>query len=167
MTSEHIFLVETESHEQVLSQVVKFLSSYQLVRYDRFEVKREGIISVQDERFWEVLEKGLQKNYEILQDFIGELKSKGSQSVDDLRSLPQGYLSKLVHLIAHFVDGFFSVDSYFYNLILIEHSHFLSPYLKRRMLRVRQNFYLIPAIGYFEEKIHPFEMFSPRKFFKY
>jgi len=165
MTSEHIFLVEAESHEQVLSQVVKFLSSYQLVRYDRFEVKREGIISVQDERFWEVLEKGLQKNYEILQGFIGELKSEGYQSVDDLRSLPQGYLSKLVHLIAHFVDGFFSVDSYFYNLI--EGSHFLSPYLKRRMLRVRQNFYLIPAIGYFEEKIHPFEMFSPRKFFKY
>jgi hypothetical protein len=165
MTSEHIFLVEAESHEQALSQVVKFLSSYQLVRYDRFEVKREGIISVQDERFWEVLEKGLQKNYEILQGFIGELKSEGYQLVDDLRSLPQGYLSKLVHLIAHFVDGFFSVDSYFYNLI--EDSHFLSLYLKRRMLRVRQNFYLIPAIGYFEEKIHPFEMFSPRKFLKY
>jgi hypothetical protein len=165
MTSEHIFLVEAESHEQALSQVVKFLSSYQLVRYDRFEVKREGIISVQDERFWEVLEKGLQKNYEILQGFIGELKSEGYQLVDDLRSLPQGYLSKLLHLIAHFVDGFFSVDSYFYNLI--EDSHFLSLYLKRRMLRVRQNFYLIPAIGYFEEKIHPFEMFSPRKFLKY
>jgi hypothetical protein len=165
MTSEHIFLVEAESPEQALSQVVKFLSSYQLVRYDRFEVKREEIISVQDERFWEVLEKGLQKNYEILQGFIGELKSEGYQLVDDLRSLPQGYLSKLVHLIAHFVDGFFSIDSYFYNLI--EDSHFLSPYFKRRMLRGRQNFYLIPAIGYFEEKIHPFEMFSPRKFFKY
>jgi len=165
MTSEHIFLVEAESPEQALSQVVKFLSSYQLVRYDRFEVKREKIISVQDERFWEVLEKGLQKNYEILQGFIGELKSEGYQLVDDLRSLPQGYLSKLVHLIAHFVDGFFSVDSYFYNLI--EDSHFLSPYLKRRMLRGTQNFYLIPAIGYFAEKIHPFEMFSPREFFKY
>ena len=150
MTSEHIFLVEADSHEQALSQVVKFLSSYQLVRYDRFEVKREEIISVHDERFWEVLEKGLQKNYEILQGFIGELKSEGYQSVDDLRSLPQGYLSKLVHLIAHFVDGFFSVDSYFYNLI--EDSHFLSLYLKRRMLRVRQNFYLIPAVGYFEKK---------------
>jgi hypothetical protein len=35
MTSEHIFLVEAESHEQALSQVVKFLSSYQLVRYDK------------------------------------------------------------------------------------------------------------------------------------
>jgi hypothetical protein len=165
MTSEHIFLVEAESPEQALSQVVKFLSSYQLVRYDRFEVKREEIISVHDERFWEVLEKGLQKNYEILQGFIGELKSEGYQLVDDLRSLPQGYLSKLVHLIAHFVDGFFSVDSYFYNLI--EDSHFLSPYLKRRILIGRQNFYLIPAIGYFAEKIHPFEMLSPRKFLKY
>ncbi len=165
MTSEHIFLVEAESPEQALSQVVKFLSSYQLVRYDRFKVKREEIISVQDERFWEVLEKGLQKNYEILQGFIWELKAEGYQLVDDLRSLPQGYLSKLVHLIAHFVDGFFSVDSYFYNLI--EDSHFLSPYLKRQMLIGRQNFYLIPAIGYFEEKIHPFEMLSPRKFFKY
>jgi len=164
MTSKHIFLVEAESPEQALSQVVKFLSSYQLVRYDRFEVKREEIISVHDERFWEVLEKGLQKNYEILQGFIGELKSEGYQLVDDLRSLPQGYLSKLVHLIAHFVDGFFSVDSYFYNLI--EDSHFLSPYLKSRMLGGRQNFYLIQAIGYFEEKIHPFEMFSPRKFLK-
>jgi hypothetical protein len=165
MTSEHIFLVEADSPEQALSQVVKFLSSYQLVRYDRFEVKREEIISVKDERFWDVLEKGLQKNYEILQGFIGELKSEGYQLVDDLRSLPQGYLSKLVHLIAHFVDGFFSIDSYFYNLI--EDSHFLSLYLKRRMLRGRQNFYLIPAIGYFAEKIHPFEMFSPREFFKY
>jgi len=35
------------------------------------------------------------------------------------------------------------------------------------VLRVRQNFYLIPAIGYFEEKIYPFEMLSPRKFLKY
>ena len=35
MTSEHIFLVEAEPPEQALSQVVKFLSSYQLVRYDK------------------------------------------------------------------------------------------------------------------------------------
>ncbi len=165
MTSEHIFLVEAEAYEQALSQVVKFLSSYQLVRYDRFNVKEQNIIPIQDERFWDVLEKALQKNYEILLGFVEELKSEGYRLVDDLRTLPQGYLSKLVHLIAHFVDGFFSVDSYFYNLI--EDSHFLSPHLKRRMLKSKQNFYLIPAIGYFAEKIHTFEMFSPRKFFKY
>jgi len=35
MTSEHIFLVEAEPPEKALSQVVKFLSSYQLVKYDK------------------------------------------------------------------------------------------------------------------------------------
>ena len=165
MTSEHIFLVEAEDIEQSLSQVVKFLSTYQLVRYDRFEVKRENIIPIYNERFWDVLEGALEKNYEILHRFIEDLKSEGYQLIDDLRTLPQGYLSKLVHLIAHFVDGFFSVDSYFYNLI--EDSHFISPQLRMLMLKRKQNFYLIPAKGYFTEEIHPFEMLSPRKFFKY
>jgi len=71
MTSEHIFLVEAESYEQALSQVVEFLSSYQLVRYDRFEVKKEEIISVQDERFWEVLEKVCRKTMRYCRALLG------------------------------------------------------------------------------------------------
>ncbi len=163
MTSEHIFLVEAEDIEQSLSQVVKFLSTYQLVRYDRFEVKRENIIPIYNERFWDVLEGALEKNYEILHRFIEDLKSEGYQLIDDLRTLPQGYLSKLVHLIAHFVDGFFSVDSYFYNLIAA--SHFISHQLRMHILQTRKNFYLVQATGYFVEKIEPFEVLSPKKFF--
>ncbi|MEJ2057239.1 MAG: hypothetical protein P8X39_05310, partial [Desulfofustis sp.] len=42
----------------------------------------------------------------------------------DLIDLNQGYQSKILHIIAHFLDGFIGIDSVFYNLI--DDSHWLS-----------------------------------------
>ena len=42
---------------------------------------------------------------------------------EDFHNIKQGYLSKTLHILSHFLDGFIGIDSYFYNLI--DDSHWL------------------------------------------
>src|SRR4030043_54062 len=49
----------------------------------------------------------------------------------DLQELPQGYKSKILHVITHLLDGFFGIDTYFYNLE--EDSHWVSEELKEKI----------------------------------
>ncbi|MCD6549031.1 MAG: hypothetical protein J7K10_06135 [Thermodesulfobacterium sp.] len=83
------------------------------------------------ERFWEILEYGIEKNKEALLNFLKELKREGFSKIEDILEISQGYLSKVFHIIVHLVDGFFSIDSTFYNLI--EDSHSLSKALRKEI----------------------------------
>jgi hypothetical protein len=53
------------------------------------------------------------------------------ESLGDLESLPQGYQSKTLHTLTHLLDGFFGIDSHFYNLI--EGSHGVSAGLRGKI----------------------------------
>ncbi|WP_022855585.1 hypothetical protein [Thermodesulfobacterium thermophilum] len=160
----HLFLVEASTPELAFSQVLKFLSTYQLVRYDEIKVLEKETLGLRDPSFWETLEKGLTKNLEVLKSFVDDLNQEGYVNIKDLLFLPQGYLSKIFHLIAHLLDGFFGIDFYFYNLV--EDSHFISHQLRQKLKKEETGYFLVPVKAYFDEKIYSFETISPKKFFK-
>lgn len=160
----HLFLTKANGKHQAIENIKNFLDKYQLVRYDFFEIDETSIIEASSDNFWEVLELGLKENKEILLRFLVELKNEGYSKLEDILELPQGYLSKILHLIAHLVDGFFGIDSAFYNLI--EDSHFLSEALRRKIRENPDEFYLLKVKAYIKEPLYKFELLSPKSFFK-
>lgn len=121
--SNHLILVTAESREKACLQVEEFFKSTLLVRYDSIEIQDEDCCSAEDSTFTALIAKGLAANTAILDNLILEFKSTGFQTVEDLSRVEHGYPSKLLHIITHFLDGFISVDTNFYNLI--DDSHWL------------------------------------------
>lgn len=159
---EHLFLVEAKDIIQAQLTVKRFLQNYQLIRYDHFEIETNKILTPEDSDFYEELEKGLATNRSILENFLRDLETEGYSTIKDLTVLPQGYLSKMFHLVAHFLDGFFSIDSYFYNLI--EDSHWISKALMKKIEVAKENYFLIKVRAYLKDTMYQFENLSPRKF---
>lgn len=93
-----------------------------MVRYDNIVIDDELLGNAPD--FVDALASGLEKNRQTLHKFIEELGATGFSERSDLMELSQGYHSKILHIIAHFLDGFIGIDSVFYNLV--EDSHWLS-----------------------------------------
>lgn len=160
---EHLFLVSGESKEEAISKVKHFFKSYELVRYDQFEIK--DVLSGLHEEFFENLEGALHKNQQILEGFIKELIEAGFVKTENFKNLPQGYLSKLFHTIAHFLDGFFGIDSYFYNLV--EDSHFLSFSTREDLKKQPEKYFLILIYGYTLEPSPKFEWLNPQRLLKF
>lgn len=157
---EHLFLAKGKDWEEAKALVVHFLKAYQLLRYDTFSIER--IINGEEETFFTNLELGVERNKKALKKFIEELKREGYNSFEDTLELPQGYLSKIFHLIAHLLDGFFGIDSYFYNLL--EDSHWVSIALMEKIKNYPKEYYLIEVKGFIEKPLSMFEILSPKKF---
>jgi hypothetical protein len=58
-----------------------------------------------------------------------------------LSELPQGFRTKMLHVITHFLDGFFGIDTYFYNLE--EDSHWVSEQARRRIREAPSDYRLL------------------------
>jgi hypothetical protein len=83
-----------------------------------------------------------------LQGLLAEFADLGYESLTDLASVPQGYESKLLHTITHLLDGFFGLDSFFYNLV--EESNWISaPFLAKIGKCKEADFYLVHVQGSF------------------
>ena len=78
----------------------------------------------------------------ILQNLIKELQGEKVTAIEDLNALPQGYKTKLLHIITHFLDGFFGIDTYFYNLV--EDSHWVSPEMQAAIAENPSDYWLLP-----------------------
>ena len=89
--------------------------------------------------------EGLAVNREILEAFLVNLKEEGFVSLDDLKSLERGYLSKILHTIAHLLDGFVGIDSHFYNLE--EDSHGISRDMQQKMNQSPGNYWILRVKG--------------------
>ncbi len=63
----------------------------------------------------------MQKNKETVAELLAKLKEEGCSKVDDILHLPQGFQSKILHTISHLLDGFFGVDSRFFDIDEISH----------------------------------------------
>ncbi|PMP93771.1 MAG: hypothetical protein C0169_07365, partial [Thermodesulfobacterium geofontis] len=72
----HFFLAKGENSKQVIKIVKNFLEKYELMRYDFFEIEGSSIFSANSEEFWENLSLGIEKNKEILTNYLSELKSE-------------------------------------------------------------------------------------------
>ncbi|MDA8162904.1 MAG: hypothetical protein M0022_08415 [Desulfobacteraceae bacterium] len=137
----HELLVEGGSFELCEKKALRFFDLYELVSYENIHSLRQRSLPAGHKDFFDRLELGVRENKTVLEGFLSELAEAGFDSLSDLRDLPQGYPSKLLHVSTHMLDGFFGVDSYFYNLA--EDSHWVSPGLRDRIGRHPGSYWLI------------------------
>lgn len=144
----HLFLATGSDGRTARSHVLHFLDQTTLVKYDRIHIVEEHILSAEKKKFWPGLEASILENRRVIAGFINELTECGVNRFDDIKNLEQGYQSKILHTIAHLLDGFFGIDSCFFNLI--EDSHWLSPALKEKIMENPGQYWLVEAHPVFE-----------------
>ncbi len=116
-------LLAGDSFDHCSEQVHKFFDLTSLVIYDCVETIESKSFSGLDVVFFDQIVKAEAFNRQTVQDLINELLKAKIRKTEDFRDLEQGYLSKTLHILSHFLDGFIGIDSYFYNLI--DDSHWL------------------------------------------
>jgi hypothetical protein len=116
LSIEHDLLVTGPDLETCCRRVQSFFAKSQLVRYDVVDIDRERSVRGSDPRFEEYLNRAIAANHEVLSGLHDTLKEEGYESLEDLLRLPQGFESKLLHTMCHLLDGFFGVDSHFFDI---------------------------------------------------
>ena len=148
----HLFLSTGSDGRTARSHVLRFLDQTILVQYDRIQIIEGHILSAENKKFWPELEVSISENRRVVAGFINELTECGVDHLGDIKNLEQGYQSKTLHTIAHLLDGFFGIDSCFFNLI--EDSHWLSAALKEKIMENPDQYWLVEAHPVFEAS-HP------------
>ncbi len=146
LITNHQVLVTAPSIENGIAQVEVFFINTLLVKYDKIDIDKEKCLRGDETAFQEVLDNSIKENRKTLAEFIKEFERTGISTVSNLNALKQGYPSKLLHIIAHFLDGFIGIDSVFYNLI--EESHWVSDAMLQTIATNPENFQLIHLNGY-------------------
>jgi len=140
LLANHVVLAEGDDEQSCRRQVIEFFEKTSLVRYDKIVVEDRAPMAA-DPVFKEELSAAVEQNRRTLQRFIEELGSTGFASRSDLERVAQGYHSKILHIIAHFLDGFIGIDSAFYNLV--DDSHWLSEQTQSNIAEVPERFRLL------------------------
>ena len=147
-TVTHLLFCQGADADQVRVRVSHFFEKNFLVKYDRVVIPPERIISAEHPEFWPRLEAGLAENRRALAGFLTELQESGFQQLAELAGMQQGYESKVLHTVTHLLDGFFGIDSHFYNLE--EEAHVLSDRVTRAVREDPRRFWLVEAGGTIE-----------------
>ncbi|MBU1564268.1 MAG: hypothetical protein KJ630_01405 [Proteobacteria bacterium] len=121
--SQHKVLLSGDSYEHCCNQLHKFFDLTSLVIYDCIECREELSFPGLDTEFSAHVAAAENYNRSTIKDLIAELVKSGIQQTTDLQHIAQGYVSKTLHILSHFLDGFIGIDSYFYNLL--DDSHWL------------------------------------------
>ena len=134
-------LSEGPDFETCTRKVLYFFQTYQLVRYSQVTIVEEDSLPASSPEFWKKLGDAIRENRLILRQLLKELGDEGVATLKDLEELPQGYMSTILHTATHFLDGFFGVDTYFYNLV--DDSHWVSEDLTRKIQSSPAHFWLL------------------------
>ena len=143
--TQHIFLVLADDQKQANHKVLHFLEHTELIRYDKTTILDEAIINGEAPAFWTQLDQGVAHNKKFAAELITELEETGISRLAELKDLPQGYPSKVLHTLVHILDGFIGVDSAFYNLL--EDSHWLSDKLRETINANPEKYWLVPVVA--------------------
>lgn len=130
--AEHKVLVAGDSFEHCRDQVEKFFALTSLVIYDCIETRREFSRCALEPSFATELAAAEERNRLMVASLVGELEKLAGDRLASLRDLPQGYASKTLHILSHFLDGFIGIDSFFYNLL--DDSHWLPSPTRQRIV---------------------------------
>lgn len=141
MTKIHWMLCAGNDFATSRDLVLSFFGKSILLFYDAVCVIETASCSAENTLFWKDLEEGIAANRLVLHGFIDELRAEGCTKIDDLHTLPLGFPSKMLHLVAHLLDGFIGIDSVFYNLI--EDSHWLSNELRKTITQTPAHYWLL------------------------
>lgn len=148
----HRILVMGPDLERSAAHALRFLDRTPLVQYDAARVITAESCSGLDSRFRPWLEEGIAENRKVLAKLLADLRAAGTRDFQDLVHLPQGFQSKIVHTIAHLLDGFFGIDSAFYSLA--EDSHWLSDTTRGQVEESPEEFWLIKVVATLEALEH-------------
>jgi hypothetical protein len=141
----HDILIAGSDFESCQQQVKHFFKRTMLIRYDQVLVIENESINGTEKNFQVRIEAGLQANRKVLGEFLASLKGEGFFSLDDLQGLEKGYLSKILHTIAHLQDGFIGIDSRFYNLE--EDSHTVTRHLQQKLQATPHTYWILRVKG--------------------
>ncbi|PHR30637.1 MAG: hypothetical protein COA36_01110 [Desulfotalea sp.] len=144
--SQHNILVKGDSFAHCHQQVRKYFDLTTLVIYDCLEIREQQSVSGLDANFMAVIDLAQKKNKDIALHLIAEIANSGIENTEDLIKIEQGYLSKTLHLLSHFLDGFIGIDSYFYNLL--DDSHWLFPETRQLIKNHPTHYWLIHVDGF-------------------
>ena len=137
----HELLVEAEDFDAAQHKVQRFFEKNFLVRYDAVIILEEQSLSAEHQGFFERIEAATAANRQFLKEQLSELANINVKTVEALNRLPQGFESKTLHTAAHMLDGFFGIDTCFYNLE--EESHWLSDKAEEDIRRRPGRYWLI------------------------
>ena len=141
MIKTHWLLTEAPDFTTASAAVLIFFEKSLLLSYDTVWVVEPDSFPASDPRFWPTLEGGVLENALVLGGFLDELQAEGCRTIKDLAALPLGYPSKLLHLVAHLLDGLIGIDSVLYNRI--EDSHGVSAALRERIGKLPSHYWMI------------------------
>jgi len=141
----HDILIAGSDYESCRQRVKRFFDRTMLIRYDDVEVIENESINGTDGNFRARIREGLKANQKVLGEFLENLKDEGFLSIDDIQGLEKGYLSKILHTIAHLQDGFIGIDSRFYNLE--EDSHGVSRDLQQKITATPYRYWILKIKG--------------------
>jgi hypothetical protein len=141
----HDILTAGSDFDSCQQQVQRFFERTKLIRYDEVLVIKDESLCGTDKQFPARIRTGLEANRKVLGEFLANLKQEGFLSLDDLQSLEKGYLTKILHIIAHLQDGFIGIDSRFYNLE--EDSHGVSRHLQQKIGATPQIYWILRVNG--------------------
>jgi hypothetical protein len=137
----HILLIKGPDQETCRDRALNFFAKNFLVKYDTVNVVDDRSFAADNHLFWEIIDEGTKGNQLVLAKLVQELRESGFEKITDLPRMDQGYESKTLHTITHLLDGFFGIDSCFYNLE--EDSHWLSEQLGATIRKQPQNFRIL------------------------
>ncbi|MFW2366709.1 MAG: hypothetical protein ACN4GW_09840 [Desulforhopalus sp.] len=139
--SHHKVLLTGDSYTHCVDLVHRYFDLTSLVIYDCIEAREEKSFSALDAVFFATIADAELHNRKLMAELIDELTAAGIKSTTDLKRVEQGYLSKTLHILSHFLDGFIGIDSYFYNLI--DDCHWLPPETARTIRENPLQYWLI------------------------
>ncbi len=139
-------LLVGDSFDHCNEQVHKFFDLTSLVIYDCIVAIESQSYSSLDADFFDRIVAAEKYNRQMVQNLIDELIKAKIQKTEDFINIEQGYQSKTLHILSHFLDGFIGVDSYFYNLI--DDSHWLPPKTAQAIHDKSHHFWLVHINGF-------------------
>ena len=141
----HNILLAGSDFESCSKRVSRFFDRTMLIRYDKVIVLERESINGAENEFRTRLQEGLAANREVVGELLESLKDEGVVTLEGLQGLEKGYLSKILHTIAHLQDGFIGIDSCLYNLE--EDSHGISPDLQQQIAAAPDNYWILKVKG--------------------
>lgn len=147
MKVSHSFLTDGPDMETAMARVLRFLDKTILVQYDSVQVVQEDSLSAGQDVFWQKALEGVEQNRRILSQMIHELEEAGLEKLTDFTRFMEGYQSKTLHAAAHILDGFFGIDTAFYNLIA--DSHWITDALQEEIRSNPSGYWLVAVEGTF------------------
>ena len=138
-------LVAGEDFASCHHRVSRFFDRTMLIRFDEVRVDEKESINAADQAFWARLDEGVSANRKVVDELVASLQEEGVATLEDLQKQEQGYLTKILHTIAHLLDGFIGIDSRFYSLE--EDSHSVSKALRNSINENPQQYWLLRVMG--------------------